>query len=354
MPDNPKADILMRSFVVSGLVILAVVALVYGSGVLVPLAIAVLIWFLINAISGGFQKIRVLGKRLPRSLALALALVSVLLVGMTALDLVVTNLSAMSSRAIDFESSLNPLIDKVAEWAGISNKDVLNKIFDSIGIEKLFARIVGATASFSGQLGVVIVYIIFLLVEQQFFDLKLKALIKDEGKRSHITEILNTIARDVQRYMWIMTLMSTLTAVLSWAVMRWIELEHAAFWAFLIFILNFIPTVGSILGTTLPTLFALIQFQHFSEPLELLLAIGAIQFVIGNFLQPRLAGQTLNMSQFIVILSLFIWGAIWGVTGMFLAVPITAIIMIILSNFESTRPAAIILSEKGSLERNGS
>lgn len=351
MSEKPSSDMLTRSFLVSGLVMLATVALVYGSGVLVPLAIAFLIWFLINAISRGFQKISMGGKRLPRSAALVLALVTVFAIGMKAMDLVVTNLTVMSTRTIDFETSLNPLIDKFAEWSGLPNKEILNKIFDSIGIEKLFGRIVGAAASLSGQLGVVIVYIIFLLIEQQFFDLKLNALIKDEDKRNRVNEILQAIAHDVQSYMWIMTLLSGLTAVISWVVMQWVGLEHAAFWAFLIFILNFIPTVGSILSTMLPAIFALIQFQRFSESIELLLAIGVIQFVIGNFLQPRLAGQTLNMSQFVVVLSLFIWGAVWGVTGMFLAVPLTAIMMIVLANFETTRTVAILMSEKGNLER---
>jgi predicted PurR-regulated permease PerM len=72
--------------------------------------------------------------------------------------------------------------------------------------------------------------------------------------------------------------------------------------------------------------------------------------MIGNILQPRLAGQMLNMSGFIVILALFAWGAIWGIAGMFLAVPITAILMIVMSNFQSTRPVAILMSQAGSLD----
>lgn len=349
MNKQEKMDGLIKSFLVSCLVLLTLALMVFGAGVLIPLAVAILIWFLINAVANGFQKLTVTGGHMPRSIALALSLATTLGFGFFALDLVVTNLSAMSTRTIDFESSLSPLIDKVADWAGLSNREVLNKIFDTVGIEKFFGKIVSATASFSGQLGVILVYVIFLLIEQQFFDVKLRALIRDEAKREQVQGILKAIAHDVQSYMWIMTTLSALTAALSYFVMRWIGLEHAAFWAFLIFILNFIPTVGSILSTALPALFALVQFQNFTEPLELLVGIGAIQFVIGNFLQPRLAGQSLNLSQFVVILSLFIWGAIWGVVGMFLAVPITAILMIVMSNFESTQPIAILLSQSGNI-----
>jgi len=348
-----QIDGLTKTFLVSGLVVLAAIVLIYGSGVLIPLAIALLVWFLINAIASGFQRISFGSLKIPRALALALSMAAIVIAGFFVVDLVIVNVSEMSTRTIDFNKSLNPLIDKVADFAGISNKDVLNQIFDKIGLENLFSKIVGAMAGFASQLGVILVYVIFLRIEQQFFDAKLNALVRDDGKRQRIHNILDRIARDIQSYMRIMTLLSGLTAMLSYAAMKWIGLEHAAFWATLIFILNFIPTIGSVLATALPALFALLQFQNFTEPLILLAVIGLIQFVIGNFLQPRLAGKTLNMSQFVVILSLFVWGAMWGVTGMFLAVPMTAILMIILSNFESTRPVAILMSQRGQLETTG-
>jgi predicted PurR-regulated permease PerM len=155
------------------------------------------------------------------------------------------------------------------------------------------------------------------------------------------------MGRDIQSYILIMTFVSTLTAILSYGVMVAVGLEHAAFWAFLIFILNFIPTIGSIIGTALPSLYGLLQFGDFKPFLILLAAIGVIQFLIGNILQPRLSAKTLNLSQFVVILSLFVWGAMWGIVGMFLAVPITAILMIVFANFPSTRVLAAALSESG-------
>lgn len=340
---------LTRTFQIAGLVLLAVILLVYGSGILVPLAIALLIWFLINAVARGFQGLSFGALHIPRPLALALSMAAMLITGFFVVNLVVVNVSEMSTRTIDFDKSLNPLIDKIAEFAGISNKDVLNQIFDRIGIENLLKRILATMTSFASQLGVIIVYVIFLMIEQQFFSAKLNVLIKDDARREQVRGILDRIANDIQSYIRLVTVISTLTAILSYTAMTWRGLDHAAFWAFLIFILNFIPTIGSVLATAMPALFALLQYQNLSEPLILLLIIGVIQFLIGNFLQPRLAGQTLNMSQFVVILSLFVWGAIWGVTGMFLAVPMTAILMIILSNFESTRPVAVLMSQKGSL-----
>lgn len=352
MVKSQKLDGLTKSFIVSGLSLFTVILLVYGASVLVPLALAILIWFLINAVAAGFQSTTIFGFQIQRRMALVLALITTLAAMLVVVELVVTNLSVMGTQTIDFESSLNPLIDKIADWTGVTNTDVLNKALDTIGLEKLFGRIVSATASFSSQIGVVLVYVIFLLIEQQFFEAKLRALIKEDKRRDWIRGILEAIARDVQSYMWIMTMLSGLTAALSYGIMKWIGLEHAAFWALLIFFLNFIPTIGSILSTAFPTVFAMIQFQGFSEALTLFVAVGVVQFLIGNFLQPRLAAKTLNMSQFVVILSLFVWGAMWGVVGMFLAVPITVIMLIIFSNFETTKPVAILLSQDGKISNS--
>jgi AI-2 transport protein TqsA len=349
---SQKLDGLTKSFIVSGLSLFTVILLVYGASVLVPLALAILIWFLINAVAAGFQSTTIFGFQIQRRMALVLALITTLAAMLVVVELVVTNLSVMGTQTIDFESSLNPLIDKIADWTGVTNTDVLNKALDTIGLEKLFGRIVSATASFSSQIGVVLVYVIFLLIEQQFFEAKLRALIKEDKRRDWIRGILEAIARDVQSYMWIMTMLSGLTAALSYGIMKWTGLEHAAFWALLIFFLNFIPTIGSILSTVFPTVFAMIQFQGFSEALTLFVAVGVVQFLIGNFLQPRLAAKTLNMSQFVVILSLFVWGAMWGVVGMFLAVPITVIMLIIFSNFETTKPVAILLSQDGKISNS--
>lgn len=344
-------DQLGRSFLIAGLIFFFLLMLIYGSSIFIPFSVALLIWFLINAAAGGLQKLKIGNFQLPRAIAIVLALFVTFNLSMLALDLVVSNISALSSRAPEFQQSLNPLIDKAADFFGMTNADLLNKILDQLGLERLLTRVLSATASFSSQIGTISIYIIFLLIEQQFFQLKLRALIKDEIKRNRVEALLDAISKDIQAYMLIMTFISLITAVLSYIAMTYIGLEHAEFWAFIIFILNFIPTVGSILSTAFPTLFALVQFQDFAGPLKVFILVGLIQFLIGNFLQPRLAGKTLLMSQLVVVLALFVWGAIWGIVGMFLAVPIMAILMIILANFELTRPAAILMSQDGRLKQ---
>jgi predicted PurR-regulated permease PerM len=116
-----------------------------------------------------------------------------------------------------------------------------------------------------------------------------------------------------------------------------------------VFILNFIPNIGSFLATIFPALLALVQFDTLTPFLIIVSGITAIQITVGNFIEPNLMGRSLNISPLIVILSLVIWGTIWGIPGMFLCVPITVIVMIILNRFEGSRWIALALSKTGQI-----
>ena len=346
---------LTKAFLIAGLILFAVVLLVYGAGVLIPLAVALLLWFFINALAKGYQRLWSWFLGPLRGLSLLLALLTIMAASFFAVGVVITNVSAIGASSADFAKSLNLLLDQVAAYTGLKHEQLLKGIANQLGLGQLLASIVSAMTNFASQFGVVFIYVIFLLVEQQIFDVKLNAIVRDEARRRQVRSLLDRVGRDIQSYIWIMTFVSILTAGLSYLVMISVGLEHAAFWAFLIFILNFIPTIGSIIGTAIPSLYGLLQFGDFQPFLILLAAIGVIQFLIGNMLQPRLSAKTLNLSQFVVILSLFVWGAMWGIVGMFLAVPITAILMIVFANFPSTRLVAALLSESGDVpERAGS
>ena len=136
---------------------------------------------------------------------------------------------------------------------------------------------------------------------------------------------------------------------MSFIVFYICDLNFAIFWAFLIFILNFIPTIGSLIATLFPVVFSMLQFGDFNNAFIILFIVGSIQVIIGNFIEPRWLGNSMNISPLLSILSLMFWGLIWGTTGMIVSVPFTVVIIIILSEIESTRPLAILLSEKGNI-----
>jgi len=117
-----------------------------------------------------------------------------------------------------------------------------------------------------------------------------------------------------------------------------------------IFVMNYIPVVGSILGTVFPSLLALIQFDSFYPFIIVTGLICLMQFLTGNILEPRVMGNRLNLSPLVILLSLTLWGAIWGIVGMFLCVPIMVIVMIVFSHFSKTRAIAVMLSKNGKIK----
>ena len=145
-------------------------------------------------------------------------------------------------------------------------------------------------------------------------------------------------------------MVSALTGIISYIILLWVGVDYAPFWALLIFMLNYIPTIGSMVAVLLPTTLALVQFDTFGPFVTLLVSLGTVQVLIGNVLEPRLMGSSLNLSPLVVILALSLWGQMWGVTGMFLSVPITVISMIVLANFPQTRAIAVAMSENGRLK----
>ncbi len=145
-------------------------------------------------------------------------------------------------------------------------------------------------------------------------------------------------------------MVSALTGIISYIILLWVGVDYVPFWALLIFMLNYIPTIGSMVAVLLPTTLALVQFDTFGPFVTLLVSLGTVQVLIGNVLEPRLMGSSLNLSPLVVILALSLWGQMWGVTGMFLSVPITVISMIVLANFPQTRAIAVAMSENGRLK----
>jgi predicted PurR-regulated permease PerM len=340
---------LARAFLAFGLAFFAASTLYLGAGVLVPVVEAVFVWFVLNAMANGWRRLPVIGPRLPRSIALALSALAVLAIGFLVVENSLRTVSDLGPRASGFQQALNPLVDWVSVRLGIERADVINRVVDSIGIETALRQIVVASISTISQFGIVAIYVAFLLIDQQFFEAKLTAVVPDPDQRQRVRALIGRIAGGIQAYLWVMTLVSGLTAVLSYAVLAAVGVEYAGFWATTIFFLNFIPTVGSILGTVLPTAFALIQFQTLEPTLIVLAGVGTVQLIVGNVVLPRLAGATLNISLFVTILALFAWGALWGVTGMFVALPLTAALIITFSNLDAARPIAVILSRTGNL-----
>jgi len=329
-------------------VIVAVVALlVLGSGLLIPLAVAIIIWYLINALSGLFRRIRVAGTAPPNWLALLLSLLTML--GLLAFvgRLISDNVAQVSAAAPAYEANLHRMMTTVADWAGLGPAPDLAQMIGRIDLRDVVGRIAAALSSLVADAGLILVYVAFLLVEQKTFDAKLRALYPDERQLDRVRGLLGTISARIQDYIWLKTLTSLLTGVVSYAILRLVGVDYAEFWALLIFLLNFIPTIGSLLGVVFPVVLAIVQFGSFGPVLAVLIGLGVTQIIVGNAVEPALMGRSLNLSPLGMILSLTLWGALWGIIGMFLSVPIMVIALIVCAHVPSTRRIAVLLSGDG-------
>jgi predicted PurR-regulated permease PerM len=216
-----------------------------------------------------------------------------------------------------------------------------------IDLQDFITTVLNGVTGLAKNFFLVILYVLFLLIEQGAFPRKLLALRLSEEQRSRLLFTLSHINTAMRKYLGVKTFTSLITAILSFLILEGVLLDFALFWAFIIFLFNFIPTVGSITATALPALLALVQFEELTPFFVIIFAVTGVQLLIGNVLEPRLMGNSLNISPFVVILSLILWSILWGVVGMLLCVPITVAIIIICAQFPATRPVAVLLSRNG-------
>jgi len=152
------------------------------------------------------------------------------------------------------------------------------------------------------------------------------------------------IAAKLQKYMFVRSVMSILTGVVVWSFALLAGIELATAWGVIAFVLNYIPFIGPLIATIFPTLFALVQFESWQLAIVVFVCLNLIQFVIGSYLEPRIAGAALSISPFIVLFAVFFWSFLWGVAGAFIGVPIVIALLAVCDEHESTRWIALLLS----------
>ena len=323
--------------------------LVVGKAFLVPLAVAVMVWYIINALSRVYAKYLPKIKQ-PNILTTSLSLFTIGLFTYFAVDMIRDNISAVSAAAPMYKANFDVLVQKIVIQFKLDEVPNIREMLSGIEIAPMISKLAGTFTNAIGNIFLVLIYVLFLLLEQGTFKRKIVALFPNRERRHSILSILTHTQADIQTYIWIKTITSTATGIISYIVLKLVGVDFAGFWAFTIFLLNFIPTVGSIIATFFPALLALIQFGGFFEFILVLVGVGAVQVVVGNFVEPKLMGNTLNLSPLVVMLSLTLWGSIWGVAGMFLSVPITVILLIVFAHFKNTRSLAVLLSGDGNLK----
>jgi AI-2 transport protein TqsA len=192
--------------------------------------------------------------------------------------------------------------------------------------------------------------VIFFLMEDAAQRIKLGKLFPVKRKQyKKFLHNLWSINDSIRYYIWSMTVISLVTGAISYVILLIMGVEFAFLWAFLIFILNFIPYIGPLVSSLLPAIFAVITTGQLMQFIYVFAAMEGVQIIIGNFIQPMIMGKGTNLAPITVIIALAFWGMLWGIVGMILAVPIMAVVVIVCSQIPSARFLAILLSEKGNI-----
>ena len=328
----------MNKMIVALLSVLTAIAvcliLNLSRAIVVPMVIALLIM-------QACQPILSLGKkiRLPQAANVVLVFVFIFLLFFIGVRLGISQLGQTERIFEQYGSKLTQTVDQLFRLFEIPGESL--SIFSLL--RRYLGNISGGVINFSSQFILTLVFLMFLLLEAPTLDRKLE--LAFPGSRSDtIKTIIGTISQQTGRYLGTMVIVSFATGFFVWASLAIVGVEFAAVWGVLAFILNFIPTIGSIIASIPPILLAAVQFG-FTSPRTIAAAIlvAFFQTFIGNVVAPKMLGDSLGLSPVVVMLSLLLWSLILGIPGAILSVPIASIIKIICENIPSLHPLAVLM-----------
>ena len=342
-----------------GLATLIAIIAYFGRSIFIPLVIAGFLSFLIFTLKETIRKGPLVGRFMPNWLGYLFAFAFIISVFLLFIEIIRDNVESLLKAAPLYEERLrNFTQDGVIRLneAGILPEDFVGGVEQLRSaalsmINPVLSEVGSVVRSLTANSVTIFLYTVFMLLERGRTFKKINLLSADAESRRAVNETIGDIASLVRQYITVKTVTNLITATVSYFIMSFVGVDFAGFFALLIFALNFIPIVGAISAISLPVIIALVQPEGGgvrTAALALALLVGAEQ-TMSSAIEPRLIGKSLNLSPLVILLSLAVWGSLWGFAGMLLAVPITVTIMIILTQFESTRPIAIMLSDSGAI-----
>lgn len=356
-PSQPSSQRIRIEHVAAWLftISILVVCLDYFSSFFQPVVLAGILWYLIYVLKAFTRRIRIRGKKLPEWLLTTLAFVVIFLVIFGIVEIVTHNLELIIARSPVYIKNSQQIFQNIEMYTFDGFEDVQERIYErlnSFDFRPILTGLLNGLSGFAGNFFMIIIYVGFLLAEESAFKKKLHLVVEVSRRPKRFSAMIGEVNDAIRTYVLVKTQMSLLTGILSYIILVVFGVDFPVLWAFLIFLLNYIPYIGSFVATLLPAAFAVFQFQALSMFFWVFVVIESVQVVVGNVIEPKVMGKTLNLSPLGVLLALTFWGILWGVLGMIISVPITSIMVIVASRIPSLRFLAIWLSETGELNHS--
>lgn len=329
---------------------LVVVAIVAAGGalfwlreILTPFALALFLLLMIDGLARWVQSRTGVSARS----AMALALVLIVLGFVGAVWVFVDGAAAFLAESARLGDRLNEVIADTARLFGATAPPTAAELVRGLNLQSYAGAVAGAAQGVIADAFFVLVYLGFLTASRAGFASKAAEIFATAKAKAEADEIFIRVRNGVEGYLWVQTVTGLMIAGAAWAIMTAVGLHNALFWAFVIFLVCYIPVIGGAIAGLAPPLFALVQFETYWQAAALLVGLQGTLFVVGNLIQPRMQGEDQNIDPVVVLLALAFWGALWGLPGMFLSTPLTVFLIAVLAEFPGTRWAAVLLSGDG-------
>lgn len=332
------------------LVVLSGFLLFIGKTVLLPILSAVIAVYVLLSASDALARLPVVGRFLPTALRRVLVLLGFTVAVTIFTGVVVDTVGRVLREAPTYQANIERLVAQAADMAGLDERPDWQTIrastFGRFSIQEIVNGVLLNVTSIGGSVFLVIVYAAFLLVERAGFAAKLSAALRDPASAERAESVIRNINRRIGDYLAIKTLLNVILGTVSFAILWALGVDFPLFWALVIGFLNYIPYFGSLVGVAFPVGLSALQFGSLEWTLLVAVLLTAAQIVVGSVLEPRLIGRRVDLSPFVVLVALAIWSALWGLPGALLAVPLTSMLTIVLSSFDTTRGLVVLMADR--------
>jgi len=336
--------------------------------IFIPLVIAYFMFFFFEPLNNFFES-----KKIPMPFIIFIDLFLTVSMFYGVSKIIIDRFVSFGIKLPMYEVKLNHIISTTAKSLELKNRLLthfdISKILQSIDVGVLASGVLSSTLTIAASVLLILFFFIFIntghnkifeAIRMRYVEREIKSSLKqmkkelktDDNKNSEDSkdEVIETltiqrelklqktfkdITEQVQRYIVTKFLISLSVGIIVGIVLWLFKIEFFIIWASLALLLNFIPNVGSVFAVIMPSLMALVQYESFGYAALVAAVIIVVQNIIGNIIEPKIFGDRLGLNPLIILISLLVWGYIWGIVGMFFAVPLTAIAKIILSNSSS-------------------
>ena len=315
--------------------------------ILIPFVVSIFLFQIFAPLMAALHR-----RRVPPSVSILVVLVVVSAVLLLASLILYSSAEAFTEKMPAYQAKLTGIVDQL--FARLSaafpvmqpqvERWRMGETLEISAVTGFLAAGVGSFLVFFTDLVLILLFLVFLLLGSESFPSKLgRALAPRRAERMAV--MMRNIEQQVRQYLLMKTLINLANGALVTILLAVFGVDLPIFWGFVTFLAHYIPQIGAILSVGLPAIFFLLQLDSVGRALLVAGLNMALQFVIGNIVEPRVMGTRLNLSPLLVLLSLIFWGWLWGPWGMVLAVPITATIKIVCENIQVLRPIAILMSD---------